>query len=319
MRSLPALAMVLLLVPAAVRAEEPATPPPVAAAAPAAPQVTLVEVFETKQALVFDRVERQYVVVAAGSAVQGFQVASVTSQQLELVHSSQPGRHYIITLPVSATIGRVVAPAPIATPKSPPVVKAPSAPVVIQPFKPTEPEPAEPAPVVQPFKPSAPAPEAPAAPAGDAPLDPYAGATTLPTREIKVVRAPEASRPEGSGVPAAPAPEPDTAPAPEPAAPRPAVLTRHQLDHALANLESLSAAIELSLGRGGVVVNAIQAGSLGHQLGLRTGDVIHSVAGVPTRRLEDGADVYVRLGQVNSFDIEITRSGRRLALPVVIK
>jgi hypothetical protein len=171
-------------------------------------------------------------------------------------------------------------------------------------------------------------------------IDPYAGATKLPTREIKVVQAPpESSVPAREPtVVSAPKPtaESETAPLASPSPPAtvepaepvertaatpvgPATLSRKELDGALANLESLSSEIDLRLTRAGVVVERVSSGTLGHRLGLRTGDLIRSVAGIPTRKLEDGADVYVRLGQVDRFSISITRAGQKLDLPVVIK
>jgi hypothetical protein len=303
-----------------------------------APMLTLVEVFETNQALVFDQVERQFLVVRTGSAVQGFRVASVHSQQIELVNPNDPSRSYIVTLPAPRSPrhqpAEVSAPEVSSAPaevSAPGEVSAPSAPAIVS--EPTASPAPEPPAIIAP----------PAAASTDGPIDPYAGATRLPPEEITVVRAPKGSRPPDAGeepprepaVVSAPAPAPAPAPsetatsAPEPApAPNPAVepaptraavLARRDLDTALANLDELSSRIELELGSGGVVVKRVKPGSLGHRLGLRAGDVIRSIAGVPTRRLEDGADVYVKLGQVERFDIAISRGGKKLALPVVIK
>lgn len=321
MRLFAATATLLVLASTARAEDPPSTPAPVVA--PSSPQLILVDVFDTGQALVFDRVERQYHVLAPGSAVQGFRVASVMKHQLELVHPNHPGRHYIVTLPMDRK-GRSTAPTKTATPvspsPSPAVVQAPKT----APASPLAAEPSPPATTTAPAIPAAPAPETTPAPTspdtGDTPLDPYADAIKLPTKEIKVVPAPPASaRP---AAPAAKAPTPPPAPKTAPPAAKPAgpiTLPRAQLDAALADLEALSADIDLDLARGGVVVTRLRRGSLAHRLGLRTGDVIRSIAGIRTRRLEDGADVYVRLGQVRRFDIAITRAGQKLSLPVVIK
>ena len=311
MRSLSALALVLFLATTARAEEPPATPAPEpdrATPAPSPLRMTLVEVFETGQALVFDRVERQYLVVSVGSAIQGYRVESIMREQLELVHPDLPARHYIVTMPV----GRDKSVATATPPSQPRVIPAPQPqpPAPAAPAPPAAPEP-EPEPTTEPDD-------------GDSPIDPYADAIKLPTREIKVVRAPPASRPGGEATtkppekpaPARPAAAPPAPPAPEPG---PVTLSRKALDAALSDLDALSSDIELTLGRGGVVIESIKAGSLGYLLGLRAGDIVRSVAGIKTRKLEDGADVYVRLGQVKQFDIEITRDGKPVSLPVVIK
>lgn len=303
MRCLSAFALLVVATPA-IAQEAPSQPP----------QLTLVEVFETSQALVFDRVERQYLVVRTGAAVQGFRVASIQPQQIELVRAEDGTRSYIVTLP--APRAAKATPAPIVSAPAPTPAPGPA-------FTPApEPTPA-PAPQVTP------APEPDTAPAAnsDGPLDPYAGATRLPEREIEVVQAPPESRPPETREPTvvtAPTPSgPTTATPASPPAPAqpagPAVLARGELDTSLTDLDDLSSQIDLRLTKAGVVVERVSAGSLGHRLGLRAGDLVRSVAGIPVRKLEDGADIYVRLGQVDRFDIAITRGTRRMNLPVVIK
>jgi hypothetical protein len=282
-----------------------------------APQLTLVEVFETGQALVYDRSSGEYALVREGSELQGFTVEGLDADQLELVRQDEPGRHYIVT--------RAVRRPDVAA--SPPA----SAPVAVR-APPAVASPREPGTPMDPYGADEPAgvkvTEAPAAAASE-PLPPG----------VKITRAPPAAAPPGErdlapspAAPAATAPpatanekrapppaKPAVKPAPKPAPPRPAVILRAELEGALADLQRLSEDLELAIVEGGVEVLALAPGTLPHRLGVRRGDVIESVAGIPIRGLEDGADVYVKLTQINRFAIALRRAGQPLSLPVHIK
>jgi len=144
-----------------------------------------------------------------------------------------------------------------------------------------------------------------AAPAvADAPIDPYASAPepepeAEPAPEkINQVRAPVGSRPENK--------------------PSKVIVTRRELDRALDNLDDLSREVEVELVAGGTRVSSVGKGTLPYRLGLRRGDVIVSIAGVKTARLEDGADVFVKLSSAKKFKIELIRDKERIIVPVLV-
>jgi hypothetical protein len=291
-----------------------------------APQLSLVEVFETGQALVYDRASGEYALVREGSELQGFTVEGLDADQLELMRQDEPGRYYIVTRAVRRpdVAASPPASAPVAV-RGPPAVASPREPgTPMDPY--ARPEPMDPYAADEPA--GVKVTEAPAAAASD-PLPPG----------VKITRAPPAAAPPSErdlapspAAPTATAPratanekrepppaKPAVKPAPKPAPPRPSVIRRAELEGALADLERLSEDLELAIVPGGVEVLALAPGTLPHRLGVRRGDIIESVAGIPIRGLEDGADVYVKLTQINRFAIALRRAGQPLSLPVHIK
>lgn len=310
-----------------------------AAGAAPAPQLTLVEVYETGQALVYDRAAGEYALLRPGSEIQGYRVEALSSDQLELAKESEPGRRYIVTRPAPKTPTQVAAapaaPAPAATAPTASAATAPAASAAPPTNAPLDPYAEAPAPN-QPVKVTrAPAPEQPyktaKAPTHEdagAPVDPYAGAE----KTADASGAADSSLDEGdalfdgdhgsdtaTGAPAA-ASSPPATPAPRARpAPRPVTIGRTELDHYLADFDAASREIRLETAPGGIRVLAIGTSTLPHRLGLRRGDLVRSVAGIPTHSLEDGADVYVKLSRIDHFDIDVTRGGDQLTLPVRIK
>lgn len=217
-----------------------------------APKLELVDVFtNTGQALVYDQVEAQYVLLRIGSQHRGIKVGSLSASQIEVYRIKNARTRYVLSKPKTA--------APTAT---------------------------------------------------DGPLDPYASAPVSapatpepvaeePPSKVKIVRAPVASRPTQ--------------------APGKAIVSRKELNAALDDLDSLSREVDLELIKEGTRVKAVGEGTLPHRLGLRTGDIILSVAGVRTTRLEDGADVFVRLSSAKKFEIKLLRNDEPLSISVAVQ
>lgn len=188
-------------------------------------------------------------------------------------------------------------------------------------------------------------------PAGPGPSDPYA---PQELREVKApswiepvpaVKPPTAPSPSPAPSPApaigpspspapaiAPAPSPAPAPAviPAPAAPSPApaiaptagtdpVLTRREVDAALANFGALAVAFRASFTPAGVKVESVLEGSVFAKAGLRAGDVIASVEGRPLRSLDDVATLYARAGSLRSVTAQVVRGGKSMTLRVAIQ
>ncbi len=53
--------------------------------------------------------------------------------------------------------------------------------------------------------------------------------------------------------------------------------------------------------------------------GLRSGDIVRSIAGERISSIEDAARVYARLQTLNAFVVEVDRSGQRVVLHFDIK
>ena len=70
---------------------------------------------------------------------------------------------------------------------------------------------------------------------------------------------------------------------------------------------------------GGLRVQWIQNDSLLRRLGVRTGDVIKSVNGIPLMRIEDIASALNFLTDSQSLDVEVIRGGQDKAIHFVVK
>jgi hypothetical protein len=164
---------------------------------------------------------------------------------------------------------------------------------------------------------TAPAP-APAAPGSASPA-------LVPTTTSAPAPAAAAPAPVATAA-AAPAPV-ATAPAPAAAAPAAAalapaaaaVLSRREVDAALADFGALSVAFRASFTPAGVQIDAVLDGSLFAKAGLRAGDVIASVDGKPLRSLDDVAALYARAGALRAVTAQVVRGGKPLTLRAVIQ
>lgn len=220
--------------------------------------------------------------------------------------------------PYAVEIREVTAPSAAA-----PIAPAPRAAGLVDPYA----VPAAPAPraagLVDPYAaPAAPAPKAGA----PRPADPYA-------EEIREVKAPSWIAPPAASPTPAVAPAPAVTPSPAPArvaspaqavAPAPAggadpVLTRAEVDAALANFSALTVAFRAAFAPDGVKVESVLDGSVFAKAGLRAGDVIASVEGRPLRSLDDVAALYARAGALRAVTAQVVRGGKLLTLRVSIQ
>jgi S1-C subfamily serine protease len=97
------------------------------------------------------------------------------------------------------------------------------------------------------------------------------------------------------------------------------VLTRSEVDLALADFAKLTLAIHGSFTTAGVVVDAVSDGTIFQRAGLRSGDVVAAVDGTRLRSLDDAANLYARASSANSLSVQIVRDGKPVALRVVIQ
>jgi S1-C subfamily serine protease len=97
------------------------------------------------------------------------------------------------------------------------------------------------------------------------------------------------------------------------------LLSRGEVDAALADFARLTAAIHGSFSAAGVVVDAVRDGTLFQRAGLRAGDVIAAVDGIRLRSLDDAANVYARASKATAITAQIVRSGKPMTLHVAIR
>jgi hypothetical protein len=157
---------------------------------------------------------------------------------------------------------------------------------------------------------------------------PSAPTASNPTASNPTASNPAASNPTASN-PAASNPAASSPAASNPAASNPtastsatsanAVISRGEVQAALADFGRLAAAIRGSFSASGVVVNAVGDGTLFQRAGLRAGDVIASVDGVRLRSLDDAANVYARASTAAAMTAQIVRGGKPMTLHVAIR
>jgi S1-C subfamily serine protease len=98
-----------------------------------------------------------------------------------------------------------------------------------------------------------------------------------------------------------------------------AVVSRADLEGALADFTALAAGVRASFSASGVAVQEVRAGTIFQRAGLRPGDVISSVDGVRLRSIDDAANLYARASTARAFTAQIVRAGKPLTLRVVIQ
>lgn len=94
-------------------------------------------------------------------------------------------------------------------------------------------------------------------------------------------------------------------------------VSRETLTQQMQKPEFLTQALMVPNPDGGFLVREVQPGSVYEKLGVRTGDVIRSVNGLPINNMEEVMKLYQQLGgvnQVGNLAIEITRGGRTESL-----
>ena len=97
------------------------------------------------------------------------------------------------------------------------------------------------------------------------------------------------------------------------------MVSRADLEGALADFAALVAGVRASFSASGVAVQEVRAGTIFQRAGLRTGDVISSVDGVRLRSIDDAANLYARASTARAFTAQIVRAGKPLTLRVVIQ
>jgi general secretion pathway protein C len=130
-----------------------------------------------------------------------------------------------------------------------------------------------------------------------------------------------ATRTPTSSKPVAPVSEIRTAPAAPAAATVPGgvVLTRAEVDSALADFAKLTRAMRGSFTASGVMVEGVADGTIFARAGLRTGDLIIAVDGTQLRSLDDAANLYARASSAKAMSAKIIRNGTPRTLHVVIQ
>ena len=115
------------------------------------------------------------------------------------------------------------------------------------------------------------------------------------------------------------APAPTTTASPAAPADGPILLARGDVKAALASFGTLAGSIRGAFTPAGVRVDSVAAGSLFAKAGLRAGDVVSAVDGVPLKSLDDAADLYARAGSVKAMNVAVVRGGKPIVLRVTIQ
>lgn len=87
-------------------------------------------------------------------------------------------------------------------------------------------------------------------------------------------------------------------------------VTREEVNKQMRSPDFLSQARLIPSHGGGFRVSEIKAGSVYEKLGLRTGDVIRMVNGVPVNNAEDAMKFYQQLAELNNVRLEVVRAGQ---------
>jgi S1-C subfamily serine protease len=97
------------------------------------------------------------------------------------------------------------------------------------------------------------------------------------------------------------------------------VISRGDLDRALADFAGLTAAVRGSFSAAGVTVESVGDGTIFQRGGLCAGDVITAVDGARLRSLDDAANLYARASTAKAMTVQIVRGGKPVTLRVVIQ
>jgi len=208
------------------------------------------------------------------------------------------------------------APAPAAVPApAPAAVSAPAAAPVPAPAAAPVPAPAA-APVPAPAAAPVPAPAAAPVPAPAA--GPHDAAGDALAAALTGAPAPTATAPTGTA-PTGTAPSATAATATASPGDGRILLARADVKAALASFGTLAGSIRGAFTPAGVRVDSVAAGSLFAKAGLKAGDVVSAVDGVPLKSLDDAADLYARAGSVKAMNVAVVRGGTPIVLRVTIQ
>jgi membrane-associated protease RseP (regulator of RpoE activity) len=99
----------------------------------------------------------------------------------------------------------------------------------------------------------------------------------------------------------------------------PTVLSRSELNVALADFNKLAGVLRGSFTPAGARLDAVAEGSVFAKAGLRSGDVVVSVDNTPLKSIDDAADLYVRAAATRAANIQILRAGKPMTLRVLFQ
>lgn len=308
----------------------------------APPRITVAAIMvEASQALLWDTIRREYVVVRLGDTYQQFRVTALDSEQVVLSRGNQ---HYVLPrtsdtsdltrrrqVPIMVASQTVqvqdglVDPYGSSTGALSPASASTGAPITGT--APVDPYSLDARAPVDPYAPGAGA-SVPAAGSGagvsgsPAVMDPYAAGPVAPSLPSSLLTSRVDPLPDLELEPSKPASSGSTPRVT--AMPRPVVqsqgqaqassareerhtVSRKEFDAAVADFHALSNEVKVALVADGVRVDHVAAGSLPHRMGIRTGDVVLTVDGKRLRNMNDAATVYARLMDAERFTIKLRR------------
>jgi hypothetical protein len=120
----------------------------------------------------------------------------------------------------------------------------------------------------------------------------------------------------------APTPAPAVAaptPAPAPKAAPPTVLSRKELNAALADFGVLTASVRGAFTPAGARLDVVAEGSVFAKAGLQSGDVITAVDGMPLKSIDDAAELYIRASSARTAKVDVLRAGKPQTLRLAIQ
>jgi hypothetical protein len=133
-----------------------------------------------------------------------------------------------------------------------------------------------------------------------------------PTSAVPTTGAPAAGAVHGASSPAASA-------APVAAGLSTFIVARRDIETALSDFGATAATFDATFVANGLRIDSLHAGTILAQLGLRAGDVITSVDGMPLRSFDDAANLYARATSVRLATIAVLRGGAPTIFRVEIR
>jgi type II secretory pathway component PulC len=297
---------------------------------------------ESNQALLFDKNRGTHVLADVGSTIAGYTVDSIDEDEVTLVGIGN-GKELVLSAPStrnwrSLREERAEKAAPKATeaPADPYAVDAPADPYADAGDAPIDPyaEPkvrtvTAPTPIVAGEGGVRVVDAGPADPYDAGPAAPIVDAGPAPTARPRSMPAglDSAFVPAGTATPS-PLANTATSDAPTdpygaeeaPAAPviTPTVLSRSELNVALADFGKLTNLVRGTFTAQGARLDVVGEGSIFAKAGLRSGDVVTAVDNTPLHSIDDAADLYVRASATRAANIQLLRAGKPLTLRVLI-
>lgn len=327
------------------KAPEPEASPPVAASVShkARTGLRVVRILpESNQALLFDKNRGTHVLAEVGATIDGYTVDAIDEDEVTL---SATGKELVLSAP-SASAGRSASlreeraekPAPRKAPADPyaddaePVVTAHATldatgaildgalDAPIDPYaEPKVREVSAPTPIIVGEGGIRVADAGPAAPIVDAGPAPQTTHKPDPSW-MSPPAAPTATTATTATTPTAGEAPTDPYAAEEPAAPviTPTVLSRTELNRALADFGTLTGLVRGGFTAQGARLDTVAEGSIFAKAGLRAGDIVTAVDNQPLRTIDDAADLYVRASATRAANISVVRAGKPLTLRALI-